>query len=334
MKIVFHCFCITVIFLFISLHNSKAQLPIAFSEIKSYVVYKTPSNLCIDGKINEAAWQKAKWTDRFVDIEGTQKPLPAYTSRVKMLWDNQFLYFAAYLEEPHIWASLTERESVIFYDNDFEIFIDPDRDTHNYMEFEINALGTEWDLFLCKPYRDACSADNSWNFEGIKSKVHIYGTLNNPNDTDSCWTIEIAIPWKSMIEFSVTKKIPVDKEQWRINFSRVEWDFDVINGVYIRKRNKTGEVLPEHNWVWSPQGVIAMHQPETWGFIQFSDSIAAGNFVEPFIHQPEEDIKWILRQVYYLQKKYYRKNGYFADNLADLQQNIKIFNPQNKQIII
>ena len=50
--------------------------------------------------------------------------------------------------------TLTEHDSVIFQDNDFEVFIDPDGDNHNYYEIEINALNTEWDLRLPKPYRD------------------------------------------------------------------------------------------------------------------------------------------------------------------------------------
>ena len=63
-----------------------------------------------------------------------------------MLWDDEYFYFAAELIEDQIWATLTERDSVIFYDNDFEIFIDPDGDSHQYYEFEINALNTVWDL--------------------------------------------------------------------------------------------------------------------------------------------------------------------------------------------
>ena len=57
------------------------------------------------------------------------------------------------MTEPDLWATLKKRDSVIFYDNDFELFIDPDGDTHCYYELEINSHGTEWDLFLDKPYR-------------------------------------------------------------------------------------------------------------------------------------------------------------------------------------
>ena len=71
-----------------------------------------------------------------------------------MLWDDDFFYIAAALEEPHVWATLTEHDSVIFQDPDFEVFLDPDGDNHSYYEIEINALGTVWDLRLVKPYRD------------------------------------------------------------------------------------------------------------------------------------------------------------------------------------
>ncbi len=312
---------------------SKAQIPLINYAPKHYIIYKTPETLCIDGNLDEEAWQKAVWTDDFTDIEGYLKPPPKYKTRVKMLWDDDYLYFAAYLEEPHIWATLTERESVIFYDNDFEIFIDPDGDTHNYMEYEINALGTEWDLFMCRPYRDQCAADNSWNFKGIKSKVKIHGSINTPHDTDTCWIIEIAIPWKAMTAFSNTKKRPANNEQWRINFSRVEWDYEIINGIYIRKRNQYGELLPEYNWVWSPQGVIAMHQPETWGFVQFSHKIAGEEIVK-FIYPPEDTLKHILRNVYYMQRNYFAKNKHYANNFHELQKDTCLIDIRNKKIHI
>src|SRR5207302_4948895 len=60
----------------------------------------------------------------------------------------------AELEEPHVWGTITRKNKVIFYDNDFEVFIDPDGDNHNYYEFEINALNTIWELTLVKPYRN------------------------------------------------------------------------------------------------------------------------------------------------------------------------------------
>ena len=102
---------------------------------------------------------------------------------------------AAELEEPHVWATLTEHDSVIFRDNDFEVFLNPSGDGRNYFEFEINALNTGWDLFLPKPYREGGKADNSWEIPGLRTAVAIDGTLNDASDRDRGWTVEIAFPW-------------------------------------------------------------------------------------------------------------------------------------------
>ncbi len=147
--------------------------------------------------MDDAAWRKAPWTDWFVDIEGAGKPTPRLHTHAKMLWDAQFLYVAAELEEPHVWATLTEHDSVIFHDNDFEVFLNPSGDGRNYFEFEINALNTGWDLFLPKPYREGGKADNSWDIPGLHTAVSVNGTLNNPGDTDRGWMIEMAFPWSA-----------------------------------------------------------------------------------------------------------------------------------------
>ena len=92
---------------------------------KHYLCLKTSEEMNIDGNPNESSWQNAEWTDYFVDIQGDLKPPPEFKTHVKMLWDEKYFYFFAELQEPHIWATLTERDAVIYYDNDFEIFIDP-----------------------------------------------------------------------------------------------------------------------------------------------------------------------------------------------------------------
>ena len=106
------------------------------------VCYRAPAPLVIDGRLDEAAWRAAPWSDPFVDIEGAAKPAPRLRTRVKMLWDSEYLYFAADMEEPHLWGELTKRDSVIFHENDFEVFLDPDGDTHEYYELEMNARNT------------------------------------------------------------------------------------------------------------------------------------------------------------------------------------------------
>ena len=102
-----------------SLSGSEPPIQAKLAEPKSYICHRAGSAIKVDGKLEDAAWSKADWTDAFVDIEGDAKPRPAYKTRVKMLWDGDYFYVAADLEEPHVWATLTKRDSVIFHDNDF-----------------------------------------------------------------------------------------------------------------------------------------------------------------------------------------------------------------------
>ncbi len=211
---------------------------------------------------------------------------------MKILWDENALYFFAELEEPHVWATLRQRDTIIFHNNDFEIFVDPNGDTHNYYEFEFNALNTLWDLFITKPYREGNTVLNDWDANGIKSAVHINGTLNNADDIDKKWSIEVAIPL-SVFKTSYFQKINLADTFWRINFSRVNWVFQLNNGVYQRKINPDGKLAHEYNWVWSPQGVIAMHQPETWGYVYFSNKTN-----DTFNIPQDEHIKWYLYKLH------------------------------------
>ncbi|HUR53959.1 MAG TPA: carbohydrate-binding family 9-like protein [Gemmataceae bacterium] len=277
---------------------------------KGYVCHRVTKPLTIDGKLNDEAWSAAPWSGEFVDIEGDKKPKPRHRTRMKMLWDDEALYIAAELEEPHVWAYLTEHDSVIFQDNDFEVFIDPNGDSHDYGEFEMNARNTTWDLFLTKPYKDGGRVLNAWEILGLKTATHIDGTLNDPTDTDKGWTLEIRWPWKGLQELASSKLPPKDGEQWRINFSRVEWDTTIEKGKYQKVKGR-----PEHNWVWSPQGVIDMHRPERWGYLQFSTA-------EPGKVDFKPDVDWarrdLLHRVYYAQHNFRKQHGTFAGKLADL----------------
>ncbi len=262
---------ITLLFLLNCCTNEKIKVNLDTEIIipKSYTVLYTNEDIKIDGKDEEIAWKKSVYSDDFVDIEGIKKP--SQKTNVKMLWNDKYLYVFAKLYEKHIWADITKRDEVIYYNNDFEVFINPNKHVFSYGEIEINALGTEWDLFLNKPYRLKGKADSSWNLKGLKSAVFVNGTINNPNDIDEYWNVEMAIPLDEISELKepFDYHFPKAGDTWRINFSRVNWDFELVEDKYSRKKIND-KFLPEYNWVWSPQGIINMHVPENWGFLKFS----------------------------------------------------------------
>jgi hypothetical protein len=292
---------------------------VAFAPFE-YVCRRAAGPITVDGRLDEAAWADADWTEVFGDIEGPAKPAPRFRTRAQMLWDDQYLYVGAYLEEPHVWATLTARDSIIFQDNDFEVFIDPDGDTHAYAELEMNALNTVWDLLLIRPYRDGGPAVHAWDIQGLKTGVNVRGTLNDPSDRDKAWTVEIALPFAVLKECIPGKPDrPAAGDQWRVNFSRVEYRVDVDNGRYVKVKDAgTGRPLPEDNWTWTPQGVINIHYPEMWGYVQFSSKLP-GKGKDKF-ERRVDDVRatWALRRIYYAERAYFDENMRFSADLGVL----------------
>ena len=232
---------------------------------KAYACRRSPQPVAITGRGDDPAWAAADWTDDFVDIEGDRKPTPRFRTRAKLLWDDRFLYVFARLDEPHVWGTITRRNAVIFHDNDFEVFIDPDGDGAHYYEFEVNALNTVWELTLPVRYSRGGKPIDPSPLAGLVSAVGVDGTLNDASDVDRGWSVEVAFPLAALAKYNPGRATPPRPgDAWRINFSRVQWHHTVVDGRYV-KVPKT----PEDNWVWSPQGVVDMHQPEHWGVVTF-----------------------------------------------------------------
>ena len=280
---------------------------------RSYVAHKLTGPIKIDGVLDEKDWENASWTAPFEDISGKGFATPKYKTTAKILWDDDYVYIGAELEEPDIQAHLTQRDTIIYYDNDFEIFIDPEGDGKDYFEIELNARNVVFDLMLDRPYRVGGEFFTQWNCPGMKSAVHLKGTLNFSKDQDRGWTVEVAIP-RQAVSMSFDNPLKAGK-CWRIDFSRVEW---------LKKGG------PEENWVWSATGAINMHMPERWGYVYCSDVPHETNFSYPV----DQGIYKLMWAMYYAQADQLAKKGSYdltvsdfhlsADDLALLPQGAQL----------
>ena len=209
----------------------------------------------------------------------------------------------------------SERDSVIFQDNDFEVFIDPDGDTHEYYEIEINALNTVWDLLLIQPYRDGGPAIHAWDIAGLRTAVDLRGTINRPEDRDEGWSIETAIPWKILAEAAPRRARPRAGDQWRVNFSRVQWQLDVQmvdtpSGSMPRQasrcRRTTGSgVLRGQSTCTCPSGGASS-----------SSRTGPPATRHAFVEDRNDRVKWALRRLYYRQREYRAAHGRYAHDLT------------------
>ncbi|MBY0374473.1 MAG: carbohydrate-binding family 9-like protein [Bryobacteraceae bacterium] len=225
---------------------------------RSYEAPRAKGAIKIDGKLDEAAWKGAAWTPEFTTID--QGAPAAKRTRAKMMWDEQYLYVAVEMEEPHLWSTYKDHDAQIFRDRAVEIFWDPEGDGLDYFEWQINAAGTTWDLKLTKPYKKGGKADNGWEIPGLKQAIELRGTLNDPRDTDRGWTVELAFPWAAF----AGAKAPAVGAEWRVTMSRVDWKTDVQDGKYVKD-----EKAPGRFWLWSPHGEPDMHLPEKFGRVRF-----------------------------------------------------------------
>lgn len=263
-------------------------------EVARYTCKRTAEPLVIDGKLDEGAWQRAKKSPRFVDLVSGEPGY--YDTRAAALWDDDYLYIGFWVEEPFVQAKLTERDSLIYMENDVEVFIDGG---DCYYEFEINALGTIYEVFFIwqdafkhgsrfeTPEFDLLTNDvdllggfqdisrhekhprgkrwayRNWDFPGIKTAVHVDGTINDNSDIDKGWTVELAFPWSGMTHLANGRSIPPKEgDVWRVEFSRFQ-----------RMHNCGGHIDPHPGWAWNRNGVYDSHIPECFPYLTFSDEV-------------------------------------------------------------
>uniref|UniRef100_A0A7S0FKB5 Carbohydrate-binding domain-containing protein n=1 Tax=Pyrodinium bahamense TaxID=73915 RepID=A0A7S0FKB5_9DINO len=297
---------------------------------RQYICYKTagltPESL--DGDLTKDVWREVAWTEDFVDI--STATTPRFRTRAKMRWDDAYLYVGAEMEEPQVWGTLTQDDTVIFKDNDFEVFVDPSATNHFYKEFEMNALNARWSLCLNKPYGDGGGENSTrvlkergWTMlprTKIAVKVIPRGAINDPSRPSKAWTVEVALPLADLA-YNSTAALPQHGTFWRLGFSRVEWnvEVDTAGNRYVKKPKCQSCPTPgaphEDNWVWSPQGAINMHSPELWGILQFATGKVNGTALARY---EEWSSRAAAMAVYWAEKAYAQEHGgnYTADPAA------------------
>eukprot|EP00995_Heteronema_vittatum_P007481 NODE_262_length_1564_cov_4.591419_g187_i0.p1 GENE.NODE_262_length_1564_cov_4.591419_g187_i0~~NODE_262_length_1564_cov_4.591419_g187_i0.p1 ORF type:complete len:446 (-),score=116.13 NODE_262_length_1564_cov_4.591419_g187_i0:118-1455(-) len=288
---------------------------------KQYVAYRVTEPPTLDGRLDDPAWTEVAWTTDFLDISGPTFPTPRYRTAAKIRWDDEYLYVAAWLEEPDVWANLTARNSVVFHDNDFEIFLSTDGTHHYYKEFEVNALNTVWNLMLNRPYLNGGGENSSRVFGAqgydidCRTAVHIDGSLNDLETTDRGWSVEVALPLDRLNLNNLATLPPRHGQYWRIDFSRVEWRVRPCPAC----RPAPYEKLPgrEDNWVYAATGHINMHMPEYWAYLQFSTAQVNTSEAVP---DPDWTVRHLAMQLYEAQLAYRHKHSKYTANLSALSE--------------
>lgn len=261
-----------------------------------YTAKKIATAITIDGNIYKETWQQANWSKRFVDMVSGDAGM--YNTQAAILWNDTHLYIAFKAEEPFVSAVLTERDSIIFLENDLELFIEG-RDC--YYELEVNAANTVYEVFFI--WKDAYlksgrfitsqfdvhqqhaytfggdydrSGASFWkgtnprgirwaftNFDmpGLQTAVQVQGTLNDNSNVDQGWTLELAIPWSSLKILDEERTVPpINGDVWTMFLGR----FQKLMAGGI-------EVVPHPAMALNCHDIYDTHLPENWSSIAFED---------------------------------------------------------------
>ncbi len=175
--------------------------------------------ILIDGSDEDAAWKNATVIDRF-RIPASNDPIPRAATRARLLWDRQYLYFFAELEDRDLFADVNEHDGKTWDNDVFEIFLKPSREATGYYEFQINAAGTKMDMFLPDQKSGGYNSLKSSDSFHWKTQVRRDGTLNQRGDRDHSWTVEGRIPW---LDLMPTGGRPDIDEVWQLALCRYDY---------------------------------------------------------------------------------------------------------------
>lgn len=242
---------------------------------RQYVIYRRSGPIVVDGHITEKAWQDAAWTEPFEDAQSPYCPLPWKMTRAKITYDDDAIYFAAQLQEENVWGHITKRDTISYWDNDFEIFIDPTADAVNYFEYEMTPLNQMFDMWHEGDNHRNALADGTYNAPNMRHAVQVQGTLNYHHDIDDGWTVEVMIPYADMTGWNPQMTVPPRRgDLWRLNFSRVQFMH-----VYTQLFPYLLPYSPVEDWVWAATLNGDLHIPEMWAKGVFSN-LTAGTVLD------------------------------------------------------
>ncbi|MDR1419996.1 MAG: carbohydrate-binding family 9-like protein [Treponema sp.] len=243
----------------------------------------------VDGCLDKPVWKGAEKSGRFVDLVTGGPSL--LDTRAAALWDEKALYIAFWIEEPEVRASFTGRDSLVWYDNDVEFFIDGE---DCYYECEINAFNTVYEAFfvyqdalvkgsrfeqggfdlysrnvdVLSGFQDAARfrkhrrgrrwAFMDFDFPGMESAVRVDGKINDPSHVDRGWTVELAFPWEGFRILSPSGNFPPQAgDSIRCQFFRFE------------NLRANGRELAGAGWALNGHGAYDSHIPERFARLYF-----------------------------------------------------------------
>lgn len=220
---------------------------VARADVPEYSVKRTTEKIVIDGILDEADWDSARHVGDFAFPwweEGEKEQ-----TEVELLWDDTFLYISYKCTDKHIWAEHFDTNSTTYRDDCVELFWNPNPEAGDwYNMFEINCIGN-----LLSVYNNFERSIHERESRIMVPHIAqtIQGTVNNDDDIDTGWIIEVAVRFSDYPELS-KRTAPIAGDMWRAGLNRCG-----------------GKTNPQYSQ-WSP---AQTHKPDFHAFQYFGKII-------------------------------------------------------------
>ena len=199
---------ITLLFSGLCVSGQDARLPV-------YEVARVTQPIQIDGRLDEQAWKETTPVGNFVNTrDGTPSNIK---TEARILYSDTFIFFAFRAIDSNIWSTFKRRDEHLWLEEVVEVFLQASAQPPNYIELEVNPLGTMLDIYLLDrrkplPYE-------SWNSRNLRWAVKVDGSVDG-REGDREWTCEIALPLEDVV--TAPNNPPKSGDRWRMNLFRVE----------------------------------------------------------------------------------------------------------------
>ena len=241
------CLIIVCLFLFCACANTDKT---ARANDTITAVY-TSEAMTIDGILSEKIWQKTQFILLLNNKTGNGISEKADQTKVRTCFNDSCFYIFFECNDADIWGHYTERDQHLWEEEAVEVFIDTDDERYNYIEIEVSPRNVLFDSYIIDPQNIDIAATKTFDLPGIQTSVFVKGTLENRDDKDESWNVEIAIPFSDL---NNREKYASPDSLWRINFYRIN-----------RDRNKEPA-----GYAWSPT-FGRFHKPSAFGVLKFAE---------------------------------------------------------------
>ena len=190
----------------------------ATAEADPIPCYLTSDPIEIDGRPDEAAWQQAPEIP--LRFDGVGNPVSPARASARFLWDGEELFVAMTAKDRDVGSTLKGRDARLWEEDVLELFIKPLESSLLYYEFEFSASNQIFDAYFVKrgaPLDEATAWDSQ-----LRVAVSVDGTLNNPEDDDRGWSLELALPLADL--HHAGNSIPKQGEVWKAAVCRYDYD--------------------------------------------------------------------------------------------------------------